>query len=155
MNAAIIKLGRRYAVRLDLGRGPDGRRTYRYHSGYPTKKAAQQARTELLGALEHASYVAPNKTILAEYLRGQWLPAIKARVRPGTWAEYRRKAETHLIPALGQILLQQLARGIGQRTVQYVHATIRKALNDAVRWGPLVRNPAQHAPADAFWPFPF
>jgi hypothetical protein len=27
------------------------------------------------------------------------------------------------------------------RTVQYVHATIRKALNDAVRWGLQTRNP--------------
>jgi hypothetical protein len=40
---------------------------------------------------------------------------------------------------------QQLERGTGARTVQYVHATIRKALNDAVRWGLLVRNPALHA----------
>jgi integrase len=158
MNAAIIKRGRSYVVRLDLGRGPDGRRIYKYHSGYPTKRAAQQARTELLGALERRSYVAPDKTTLAEYLRGQWLPAIKTRVRPGTWVEYRRKAETHLIPALGQVQLQQLttavlnahyrqllAAGIGPRTVQYVHATIRKALNDAVRWGLLVRNPAVYA----------
>jgi integrase len=37
---------------------------------------------------------------------------------------------------------QLLVRGVGARTVQYVHATIRKALNDAVRWGLLVRNPA-------------
>jgi integrase len=74
--------------------------------------------------------------------------------------EYRRKAETHLIPAIGQVPLQQLTtamlnalyrqlldRGVGPRTVQYVHATIRKALNDAVRWGLLVRNPAHHAAA--------
>jgi len=51
VNAAIIKRGNRYAVRLDLGRGPNGKRTFKYHSGYPTKRAAQQARTELLGAL--------------------------------------------------------------------------------------------------------
>ena len=52
MNAAIIKRGNRYAVRLDLGRGPNGKRTFKYHSGYPTKRAAQQARTELRGALD-------------------------------------------------------------------------------------------------------
>jgi len=51
VNAAIIKRGNRYAVRLDLGRGPDGKRIFKYHSGYATKRAAQQARTELLGAL--------------------------------------------------------------------------------------------------------
>jgi integrase len=91
-------------------------------------------------------------------MRGQWLPAIRTRVRPGTWVEYQRKVDTHLIPAVGQVPLQQLttamlnahyqqllAGGVGPRTVQYVHATIRKALNDAVRWGLLVRNPAQYA----------
>jgi integrase len=160
VNAAIIKRGNRYAVRLDLGRGPDGKRVFNYHSGYGTKRAAQQARTELLGALDRNSYVPPDKTTVAEYLRGQWLPVVQTRLRPGTWVEYRRKAETHLIPSIGQVPLQQLttamlnalyqqllARGIGLRTVQYVHATIRKALNDAVRWGLLVRNPAHHATA--------
>jgi integrase len=160
VNAAIIKRGNRYAVRLDLGRGPDGKRIFKYHSGYATKRAAQQARTELLGALDRSSYVPPDKTIVADYLRGQWLPVVQARLRSGTWVEYRRKAETHLIPAIGQVPLQQLTtallnalyqqlldRGVGPRTVQYVHATIRKALNDAVRWGLLVRNPADHAAA--------
>jgi integrase len=160
VNAAIIKRGNRYAVRLDLGRGPDGKRIFKYHSGYATKRAAQQARTELLGALDRNSYVPPDKTTVADYLRGQWLPVVQTRLRPGTWVEYGRKVETHLIPAIGQVPLQQLTtamlnalyqqllqRGVGPRTVQYVHATIRKALNDAVRWGLLVRNPANHAAA--------
>jgi hypothetical protein len=82
------------------------------------------------GALERHSYVAPDKTTLAEYLRGQWLPAAKTRVRPGTWVEYQRKVETHLVPTLGQVPLQQLTtvilnahyqqlldRGVGARTV--------------------------------------
>ena len=35
---------------------------------------------------------------------------------------------------LNALYQQLLARGTGSRTVQYVHATIRKALNDAVGW---------------------
>jgi len=153
-----MKRGHRYAVRLDLGRGPDGKRIFKWHSGYTTKRAAQQARTELLGALEQATYIPPDTTTPAQYLRQQWLPAAKHQVRPGTWSEYCSKAERHLIPAIGQVNLQKLTtamlnalytqlleRGTGARTVQYVHATIRKALNDAVRWGLLVRNPALHA----------
>jgi hypothetical protein len=31
VNAAIIKRGNRYAVRLDLGRGVNGKRTFKYH----------------------------------------------------------------------------------------------------------------------------
>jgi hypothetical protein len=53
-----------------------------------------------------------------------------------------RTGTTAMLNALYQQLLD---RGVGARTVQYVHATIRKALNDAVRWGLLVRNPALHA----------
>jgi hypothetical protein len=84
VNAAIIKRGNRYAVRLDLGRGPGGKRIFKYHSGYTSKRAAQQAKTELLGALDRRSYVAPDKTTVADYLRGQWLPAVQTRLRPGT-----------------------------------------------------------------------
>jgi integrase len=43
----------------------------------------------------------PDKTTVAKYLRGQWLPATQTRVRPGTWVEYQRKVDTHLIPTLG------------------------------------------------------
>jgi integrase len=158
VNAAIIKRGNRYAVRLCLGRGPDGKRIYRWHSGYATKRAAQQARTELLGALDRSSYVPPDKTTVAEYLRGQWLPAVQTRVRPGDLggvppkgrdppAPHHRSDSTaaahhrHAQRALPAATDPQRRRTHGQ----YVHATIRKALNDAVRWGLLVRNPALHA----------
>ena len=87
---------------------PNGKRIYKWHSGYPTKRDAQQARTQLLGALERNTYVPPDKTTLAQYLRQQWLPTIATQVRPGTYAEYRSKAENHLIPAVGQVALQQL-----------------------------------------------
>jgi hypothetical protein len=33
VNAAIIKRGNRYSVRLDLGRDSDGKRIFKYHSG--------------------------------------------------------------------------------------------------------------------------
>jgi hypothetical protein len=141
-------------VRLDLGGGPDGNRIYRYHSGYPTRKAAQQARTELLGALDRHSYVAPDKTTQPSTCAASG----SRRSRRGCGLEPGRvpaQSRTHLLPAVGQVPLQQLttamlnalyaqllAQGTGSRTVQHVHATIRNALNDAVRWGLLTRNPA-------------
>jgi hypothetical protein len=42
VNAAIIKRGTRYAVRLNLGRGPDGKGIYRYSLRLPTKRAANK-----------------------------------------------------------------------------------------------------------------
>ena len=37
--------------------------------------------------------------------------------------------------------------GLSPRSVQYVHAILRKALDDAVAWGVLARNPADRATA--------
>jgi hypothetical protein len=52
---SIIKRGSTYSVVLDLGRGPDGRRVRRWHSGCRTKRDAERARTELLARLDRAA----------------------------------------------------------------------------------------------------
>jgi integrase len=80
---------------------------------------------------------------------------LRAQVRPGTWAEHKSKVEVHLIPAIGGVPLQRLTpghlnalyadlleQGRSARTVLHVHATIRRALADAVRWGLVPRNVA-------------
>lgn len=98
MKGTIIKRGASYSVVLDLGRGPDGKRIRKWHSGYRTKKEAEQAQVELLGKLGRGAYVAPSKLILAAFLREHWLPGLRAQVRLGTWAEHKSKVEVHLIP---------------------------------------------------------
>jgi integrase len=151
----IFKRGNRYSVVLDLGKGPDGKRIRKWHSGFRTKKEAQQAQIELLAALGRGAYVAPSKRTTGAFLREDWLPGLRAQVRPGTWAEHKSKVEVHLIPAIGGVQLQRLTpgqlnalyadlleRGVSARTVLHVHATIRRALGDAVRWGLVPRNVA-------------
>ena len=56
MRGSIIKRGSTYSVVLDLGRGPDGRRVRKWHSGYRTRKEAERARTEILSRLDHGTY---------------------------------------------------------------------------------------------------
>ena len=155
MRGSIIKRGSTYSVVLDLGRGPDGRRIRKWHSGYETRKDAERARVELLAARGRGAYVAPSKRTTGAFLREDWLPGLRAQVRPGTWAEHKSKVEVHLVPAIGGVQLQQLApghlnalyadlleRGLSARTVLHVHATIRRALADATRWGLVPRNVA-------------
>ncbi len=155
MRGTIIKRGVSYSVVLDLGRGPDGRRIRKWHSGYKTKKEAERAQVELLGRLNQGAYVEPSKLTVAAFLRDHWLPGLRAQVRPSTWAEHHSKVEVHLVPAIGGALLQRLApgdlnavyadllgRGLSARTVLHVHATIRRALADAARWGMVPRNVA-------------
>ena len=155
MKGTVIRRGSTYSVVLDLGRGPDGKRIRKWHSGYGTKKDAEQARVELLAARGRGAYVEPSKLTLAAFLREHWLPGLRAQVRPGTWAEHKSKVEVHLIPAIGGLQLQRLTpghlntlyadlleRGLSARTVLHVHATIRRALADATRWGLVPRNVA-------------
>jgi integrase len=151
----IVKRGSTYSVVLDLGRGPDGRRIRKWHSGYRTRKDAERARIELLATLDRGSYVEPSKLTVAAFLRDHWLPSLSAQVRPGTWAEHHSKVEVHLVPAIGGVLLQRLTpghlnavyadlleRGLSARTVLHVHATIRRSLADATRWSLVPRNVA-------------
>jgi hypothetical protein len=151
----IVKRGSSYSVVLDLGRGTDGRRIRKWHSGYRTRKDAERARVELLATLDRGSYVEPSKLTVAAFLRDHWLPSLRAQVRPSTWAEHKSKVEVHLVPAIGGVLLQRLTpghlnavyadlleRGLSARTVLHVHATIRRALADATRWGLVPRNVA-------------
>jgi len=161
----VIKRGNTYSVVLDLGRDPDGKRARRWHSGYRTKKAAEQARTKLLADLDAGSYVEPNKLTVGGFIEGQWLPAIRSTVRPTTFAMYEQNAKAHIIPALGLGQLRALAParlnsfyadmldngrkdgkgGLSTRTVRIVHVILHRALRDAVRWGLVERNVADLA----------
>ena len=79
-----------------------------------------------------------------------------ARVRPTTLAGYRYHFEEYLKPGLGSRKLGQLSarevrvflnglrrNGAGARTVQYVHATLRAALEDAMREEVIGKNVAK------------
>ena len=72
MRGTIIRRGSTYSIVLDLGRGPDGKRIRRWHSGYRTKKDAERAQVELLARLDRSGYVDPTKVTLAAYL-DRWL----------------------------------------------------------------------------------
>lgn len=158
---SIIKRGATYSVVLDLGRGPDGRRVRRWHSGFRTKRDAERARVELLARVDQGSYVEPSKLTMAVFLRDQWLPGLAGQVRPTTLHGYSTNLERYVVPRIGATLLQRLTpahlnqlyaellagggrggRQLSARTVQAVHMTIRKAIGDAARWGLVHRNVA-------------
>jgi integrase len=97
---------------------------------------------------------------------GEWLDewlAGKRRVARNTHRSYEGHIRLHLKPYLGQIPLKKLRRAhiraaydktmaanatrdrvVGAATIQRVHATLRKALNDAVTEGRITDNPARY-----------
>ena len=90
--------------------------------------------------------------MVGEYL-GKWLDGIEGTVRERTWKRSEEIVRLHLVPTLGKTRLdklnalqvQSLYRSkldsdLSPRTVQIVHATLHKALKQAVRWQLIPRN---------------
>ena len=91
---------------------------------------------------------------LGEYL-GRFMDDVASHsLAPSTIRSYNYLIKNHIVPEIGQIKLvslrpdhlqslysKKLKEGLSKRTVQYIHAVIRRALNQAVKWGLLYRNP--------------
>jgi integrase len=164
MRGHVLKRGTKWSFVVDVGRTEEGRRKQRWQSGFATKRDAQDALTETLSRLKGGNDVAPSKVTVAAFMR-QWLAGLPATVRPSTVEGYRNLAEGHIIPRLGPLALQKvtpahlnafyadlLAKGrkngkggLSPRTVFYAHATIRKALAEALKHQLVLRNVADLA----------
>jgi integrase len=85
-----------------------------------------------------------------------WLEnCARQRLRPRTFAGYKYHVEKKLVPALGatklsalsgqqvQHMVNEHAKTLQPRTVRYVRAVLRSALNQAVKWNLVVRNVAR------------
>jgi integrase len=134
-------------------------------AGFATQKACQAAMNKLLVAVEQQSYSAPTKASVREYLTKEWLPAVKATIRPSTYNSYVQHVECHIAPHVGSVKLQKLSgsqvnalyaklaesgkrdgkKGLSPMTIHHVHSCLHKACKDAVRWGHISRNPLDAA----------
>ena len=85
-----------------------------------------------------------------------WLAAIKGNVRQKTYQGYESYIRVHVQPAIGKhrmaklnplhlqrLYSQKLEQGLSPTTVRHIHATLHRALDQAVRWGILYRNVAE------------
>lgn len=165
MKGTVIKRGGTWSVVVDLGRGENGRRVRKWHSGFRTRKEAERARIELLSRVHQGTYVEPSKVSIGAFLVEEWLPAKRSTVKETTLASYEMHVTKHVVPRIGGVPLLTVGSahlnafyadllangrrdgtgGLSSTTVRRIHATIHKALADAVRWGRLARNPADQA----------
>ena len=94
---------------------------------------------------------------VGEYL-DRWLDSTRGTVRERTWIRAEVDVRVHLKPTLGKIRLDRLDAlqvqslyrvkldsGLSPRTVQIIHATLHKALKQAVRWSLVPKNVAEVA----------
>jgi len=131
-----------------------GRVERRYVYG-PTRKEAAAKLAELQKRHE-AGIPAGSTTLTVEVYLLEWLAHMKQRVRPQTYAGYENNVRLHLVPRIGQKKLARLTvrdvrvmvdglRGtdMSPRMVQWIHATLRNALQQAFAEELVTRNVAK------------
>lgn len=163
MRGHLYRRGETWTYVIDVSRDSSGQRRQRSKGGFRTRREAESALHTALNALRQGLYVEPAKLTVAEFLRDSWLPAVRGALRPTTYSSYEVHVRCYLVPAFGDRKLQALTppmintlyaelvngwrgrRPLGPATVRRVHATLHRALRDAVRWQLVARNVASAA----------
>ncbi len=130
---------------------------------FDTKKDAKNwAEKEAAQYREDPNRKPPSEETVGEYLT-RWLDIKKTMaIEAETVLGYRQRAD-HIQRDLGTIPLKQLTsmdiqafyahltedRHLSTRTVNFTHTVLKMALQDAVEWGVILRNPAAKAKAKA------
>lgn len=128
-----------------------------------TKKEAQARLTRELNAGLGGTFTEPAKLTVGEYLRDHWLPAVRGRLAPTTYLSYELHV-TRIAAHIGSLPLQKLgtkdvdtlyARLASEKsprraklsptTCRAVHRVLHSALEKAVDWCLIPRNPADKA----------
>ncbi|MGB9866589.1 MAG: tyrosine-type recombinase/integrase [Bacillota bacterium] len=155
LTGSVYRRGDTWAVLVDVGQDPaTGRRKRHYKGGFKTKREAEAYKAQVLVELQRGAFVEPAKITVAEYAE-RWLASVKPNLAPRTWQGYELNLRKHVLPFIGQAELSKLQplalqgiystlleRGLAPRTVLYVHRTLHRMLEMAVKWGLVGRNVA-------------
>ncbi len=160
--AASIYLGKdgRWHGRITMGVRDDGSPDRR-HVNAKTEAEVRRKIRELEKDRDAGRARRPGRGMTVEAWLSHWLENIAApNVRPKTYAGYQTAVRRHLIPGLGKHQIDRLepehieklwakmrAKGLKPATVHQAHRTLRAALNEALRRGRIVKNPAVVAKA--------
>lgn len=129
-----------------------GGRTHRYAK---TRAEAAAKLTAALKSLQDGVPLPPERGTVGQFLERWLVDTARQSVRASTYASYEGLVRVHLLPALGHVPLTKLAPhqvqammnaklegGLSPRRVEYMRAVLRRALNQALRWGLVTRNVA-------------
>jgi integrase len=142
----------RWQARVDLGY-ERGKRVRKAFYG-KTRKEVQEKLTTALHDHQRGLPLPNERQTVGQFL-DDWLEnTARHTIRPTTFDGYSDLVHHHLVPILGRIPLAKLApqqiaacygdllaKGLAPRTVQYAHAVLHRALEQAVRWNLVARNP--------------
>lgn len=147
------KRGDRWLVTVELGRDERGVRR-RKHLTCTSEEEAKREDAVLTAAVLTGTYVEDSGETMAEFLE-EWLRHAGRGKERRTVDAYAYAVNGHLVPYFKQLRLSQLRplhverfmtaqaqKGLAQATVDKQFWVLHKALDRAVAWGRLQRNPA-------------
>lgn len=146
----------KYSYVFDVAPSADGKRKQVTKTTFTTKKEAERELRAALEAAQNGLRVDTGRLTVGEYL-DEWL-AGRHKLRPSTTRSYEAHVRLYLKPALGHQRLSDVRHADVDRmfasliaggrltpaSLRRVHATLSKAMNDAVRRNLRVFNPAAH-----------
>jgi integrase len=130
---------------------PGGKRKSLYGK---TRQEVAQKLTVALKTVQDGLPIASDQLTVERFLC-DWLQSVQPGIRPSTHRRYEQLLRIYAVPVLGalrlsrleprhvqQLYTQCLAQGSAPATVRQLHAVLRRALGQAVKWGTLPRNVA-------------
>jgi integrase len=150
-----------WAIIIDVPDSAGVRRKQRWHSFKGTKRQAQIECARLLTDMKDGTSIEPSRITVAAFLE-RWIEHMAGQVSPRSHERYAEIARKNLVPLLGGLALTKLqpanisqayakaltsgrrdgSGGLSARTVTHMHRVLREALQQAVQWQMLARNPA-------------
>jgi integrase len=150
-----------WAIVIDVRDPQTGKRKRRWHSFAGTKRGAQVECARLLTELKAGTAIDPSRMTLAAFLE-RWIEHMQGQVSPRSHERYAELCRKNLAPLLGGLTLTKLQPahiaaayskalasgrrdgqgGLSAHTVTHMHRVLREALQQAVQWQMLARNPA-------------
>jgi integrase len=146
--------GAKWYYRYDIIDPATGKRKQKEVGGFRTKEEAEEAAKRIQYELQTGTYVEPTKTTVESFLLEYVDQTLKNEVAPNTYEQRKAYIKNHIGPKIGKIALTSLTpmhvqkfyndliEHFGPGHVQNIANLLSKALNQAVRWGIISRNPA-------------
>ena len=144
------KRGVTWTAVVNLGRDPVTGKRKQKRLTVPMQKEAQEQLTKTLHEVRSGTYLEPSDEPPMAFLTS-WLDTLT--VRPGSMLRYQQAVKQRLGPGLGDLPLAKLTpqkiqayntgmlERLGNETVRLDFQILKAALDSAVAWGMLVRNP--------------
>ncbi len=150
----------KWAIVLDVPDPETGKRRRKWHTFHGTKRQAETECARLVAEVNGGNYVEPAKTTVRDYFI-RWLKHEKANVSPKTHQRYEELLLKNVAPVIGSITLNKLTAaridgawghllengrrdgkgGLSPRTVHHCRRVMLTAMDQAVKWDLLKRNP--------------